>query len=171
MLVNARDMHGPAQATEEAQTQGAQPSNKNKENNSLLDMKQSDAVFQNFTLRGERTVKAGSLLWTWQRILTGDLFEDEGIWLPSRLLIFQVGQVFFAVFISVALFALVEVTADEADKATREITFKMKYTDTYYPDWVLDIVPEGKEVRWALLPAASISTFVCFMLCIIYLPR
>ena len=137
-----------------------------------LHKEQSDAVFQNYTLRGERSVKAGSLIWTWRAILTGDLFEVEGIWLPSRLLVFQVAQVIFGVVIAIGLFLLVEVAADEADKATAEIKRNMAENDgLYYPDWVLDLVPDGNEVRAALNPAAGVAVFVCAVLTLIYLPR
>ena len=170
MLMNAREMHGPATTEKTSETKEAESSQVAGESEALH-LDQGDAVFQNYTLRGERSVPAGSLFWTWRKILSGDLFEEEGIWLPSRLLVFQVGQVFFGLFTSVALFYLVDLLAKEADRATARIKFDLAFTDRYYPDWVLDLVPEGKEVRGALIPAASVATFVCFIITVIYLPR
>ena len=162
MLSNAREMHGFASSTISTTQTG------DKQTPSALSSQEtSDAVFQNYTLRGERVVSAGSLIWSWYRIYSGDLAEVEGIWLPSRLLIFQVGQVIIGAFTSFVLFQLVGIIADAANEARAEIDRRWNN----YPDWVDDLVPTGDEVRWALTPAAWIALTVCTILILNYIPR
>lgn len=167
MLTNARSMHGRVFGHDTAETID---NNKQQRQKDKMGVEAVDAVFQNFTLRGERTVKAGSLFWTWQKIRSGELFDEEGIWLPSRLIIFQVGQVVIGIFFSAVMFYVVEQAAREADRATAELKINLSLGNRY-PEWVIDMVPTGNEVRGALLPSASIAVCVCFMLIIIYLPR
>ena len=159
MLNNAREMHGLVKTT--AETSDEQP------HSARGSQESSDAVFQNYTLHGERVVSAGSLVWSWHRIWTGDLAEVDGIWLPSRLLIFQVGQVIIGVFTSFLFFQSVGYIADAADEARVEIDRRWRN----YPDWVNDLVPTGDEVRWALTPAAWIALIVSIILILNYIPR
>jgi hypothetical protein len=125
---------------------------------------QSDTVFQNYTLFGEKYEETGSLVWTWKQMYSGHLFDAEGVWLPARLWIFQVGQVVVAVLIYIALFEFVEYTARVADEANEDLTEGL-------PLWVYDIVPTGKEVNWALIPAAWVAVVVCGLVTLIYIPR
>ena len=148
LLANARSMHGTFKSIIA---------------DSSLQKSQSDTVFQNFTLKGERRVEEGNLFWVWKRIFTGELFDTEGIWLPSRLLIFQFGQMIISVFVLFFIFILVERAAEQADKARDDLNPDL-------PDWFVDFVPTGNQVRWALIPAASVSVAVCFFLLSIYIP-
>lgn len=148
LLVNARSMHGSAQSVYNADS---------------LRKSQSDTVFQNYTLKGESKAKIGNIFWVAERILTGELFDTEGIWLPSRLLIFQAGQITFSCFILFYLFIVVERAADAADEASKNLNPAL-------PSWYIDFVPTGAQVRKALMPAAIISVGVCFCLVLIYIP-
>ena len=82
ILINARAMHRTTTALEKSD----HPSK------SFL-KSESDGVFQNYTLRGERFEETGSFFWVWSKIISGELFDAEGIWLPARLIIFQFAQV------------------------------------------------------------------------------
>jgi len=109
----------------------------------------SDAVFQNFTLRGERYETAGSLIWAWKHLLNRDLFDVEGIWLPSRLSVFQFGMAIIGVAFSFALFRIIEPLADLADQATLELERSVSRFENIprferYPQWVYDLVPNGE---------------------------
>ena len=161
MLTNARDMHGstPGQQASGGNSDGILADSVRKE--------ASDSVFQNYTLRGEKFVSAGSFIWSWQHILSGTLLEEEGIWLPSRLLIFQVGQVIIGAYVSYTFFYLVDVIAEAAEEARVDIDKRL----TNYPDWVDDLVPTREEVRWALTPAAWIAVIVLVVLVLNYIPR
>jgi hypothetical protein len=77
-----------------------------------------DNTFRNFVLHGESKVSGqGSFRWTWQHIMSGRLFDTEGIWLPTRLLVFQAGQLIFGTFTVYFAFVGVEYLADKADEA------------------------------------------------------
>ena len=53
----------------------------------------------NFVLRGERREDyCGGLVWTWRRLLSGALFDEEGIWIASRLIIIQGVQLILLAF-------------------------------------------------------------------------
>ncbi len=153
LLTNARDMHGL--------TESLAPT----PNTSMSFRKsQSDTVFQKYTLCGEGFEDAGSFLWVWERIFTAELFHSEGIWLPARLIIFQFGQIAIAFLILFLLFFFVEKVAKAADDAQSTLKDGL-------PIWFYDFVPTGEEVRWALIPAASVSVTVCVTLTLLYIPR
>lgn len=154
LLINARDMHGLTEALAPGQESSTMSFHKS----------QSDTVFQNYTLNGEKFEDAGSLLWAWERIITGELFDSEGIWLPSRLIIFQFGQIAIAIMTLFLLFIFVGKVAKAADNAQTTISDGL-------PDWFYDFVPTGKQVKWALVPAASISVAVSVFLILLYIPR
>jgi hypothetical protein len=180
MLANARKMHGKVVISKSViQESDAMPGSnddyhargsKRSRSSKALRKAQSDAVFQNFTLRGEGKVDAGSLVWSWRKILSGELYEEEGIWLPSRLIIFQVAQVAIGLFFSFLIFRVVRIAADAADEATAEIE-SLRIRERLLPDWVVDFVPTGDEVRLALEPAAIIAVIVCVILVLLYIPR
>jgi hypothetical protein len=155
LLKNARAMHGTVEALVKS---GANMAGK-----SFL-KSESDGVFQNYTLRGESSVEAGSLFWVWERIVSRELFDSEGIWFPSRLIIFQVGQIVVAAAVLFLLFFFVERVAKEADEATASL-------EEGLPDWIYDLVPTGAQVRFALIPALAVSVAVCVILILIYIPR
>jgi hypothetical protein len=152
MLTNARQMHGTIESKDCVQITNS------------LRKSQSDTVFQNYTLFGEKYEESGSLVWTWKQMYSGHLFDAEGVWLPARLWIFQVGQAVVAVLVYVALFEFVESTVRAADEANEELTEGL-------PRWVYDIVPTGREVNIALLPAAWVAVVVCGLVALIYIPR
>lgn len=153
LLTNARAMHGI--------TESLGPTS---QTFMSFHKSQSDTVFQKYTLSGERFEDAGSLFWVWERILTRELFDTEGIWLPARLIIFQFGQIAIALLTLFLLFFFVERVAKAADEA--QLTL-----DDGLPAWFYDFVPTGQEVRFALIPAASISVGVCVVLIVLYIPR
>jgi hypothetical protein len=173
MLTNARKMHGKASAKsavpgseEDYHVGGSKRSSSAKS----LRKARNDAVFQNFTLRGEEKVDAGSLVWSWKKILSRELYEVEGIWLPSRLITFQVAQVAIGLFFAYATFAVVRTAADAADAATEEIE-NSRFAGRFYPAWVIEMIPTGDEVRWALTPAGVVAVIVCVILILLYIPR
>lgn len=152
ILENARSMHG---AVTDIVDQG--PTSSMRES-------QSDSVFQNYTLFGESHEEAGSLLWTWQLLYSGRLFDSEGIWLPSRLHIFQLGQILVTCFIAVGHFQLLNYSVDAAEEATGNLPDGL-------PQWVYDIVPTPQQVKIALQPAGAVAIIVCVVLTVIYIPR
>jgi hypothetical protein len=124
----------------------------------------SDPVFQIYTVHRESRENVGSFSWTWHQIITGRLFDAEGIWLPARLWIFQVGQIFLSAFVCAALFDLTKRAVQEADSANDVLPAGL-------PQWVYDIVPTGREVKFALIPASCVAVFVCASLILVYIPR
>jgi hypothetical protein len=158
VLENARRMHGPISAPT-SQTAGELSNSTRKSN--------TDPIFRNFVLYGETTVPAGSLIWTWANIRSGNLFEVEGIWLPARLLIFQAAQVLFGTALSLLLVITVEPLAKQADDAQASLG----ESGDNLPQWVYDIVPTAAQVRYALYPASGVAIFMMWSIALVYMPR
>ena len=158
MLQNANLLHEPIDASADRATL-AIPSALNKNVH-------EDPTFQNFVLYGENKVPAGSFRWTWQRIRSGRLFDTEGIWLPTRLLVFQAGQAIFGIFIAYGSFVTVGYVAERAQVAHDSLP-----EDDLIPQWVYDIVPTGKQVKQALYPACAVASTVMLMIVLAYMPR
>jgi hypothetical protein len=123
-----------------------------------------DLTFANFLLYGESTTLAGSFVWSWRQILSGRLFDEEGIWLPSRLVVFQVVQVLFASVAIYFLYERVEIVAAEADKSRESLPPNL-------PQWIYDISPTGDQVRLALYPACFTGAAVMGVIILLYIPR
>ena len=156
VLENALRMHGPISAPSSTR-ETAELSKSTRNSN-------TDPIFRNFVLYGETTVPAGNFRWTWQRIRSGNLFEVEGIWLPARLLIFQGSQLLFGSVLSVILVIGVEPIAKAADDAQDNLRDDL-------PQWIYDIVPTAREVRYALYPAAGVAIFMMCVIGLVYMPR
>lgn len=157
VLENARRMHGPISAPSISTRETAELSKSTRNSN-------TDPIFRNFVLYGETTVPAGNFRWTWQRIRSGNLFEVEGIWLPARLLIFQGAQLLFGSVLSFILVIGVEPIAKQADDARADLGDNL-------PQWVYDIVPTAREVRFALYPASGVAIFMMCAIGLVYMPR
>jgi len=82
----------------------------------------------NYVLRGEQLENAGGLFWTWKRVFSGELFHTEGIWLPTRLIVFQGAQVVVGVCLSLIFFKVTSLTAERAKRAQDDL-------DPDLPDW------------------------------------
>lgn len=123
-----------------------------------------DLTFGNFLLYGESLTPTGSFVWSWRQILSGRLFDTEGIWLPSRLVVFQVAQVLFAIVFTVFAYWSVENIAAEADESRETLPENL-------PQWIYDITPTGEQVRIALYPACFIAAAVMAVIILLYIPR
>ena len=77
----------------------------------------------------------------------------------------QSAQIVLALFISVAMIISVTLIGDNVED------FRQKLIDDDIPDYTMDYVPTKKMVESSLYPAACVSTFVMFLLIIIYVPR
>jgi hypothetical protein len=155
LLQNAHQMHGAEDITTGRESLG--------QTNSLR-ASQRDPVYHNYVLFGESHESAGYLVWTWQQLLSGRLYDTEGVWLPARLWIFQIGQILVAVLLCVLLFTFIETVVESADQATADLPEGL-------PEWIYDIVPTGRETRIALTPAAWMAVIVCISLILLYIPR
>lgn len=157
MLKNANLLHEPIDVSVDRATLAVPSSLKNVH---------EEPTFQNFVLYGENKVPAGSFGWTWQRIISGRLFDTEGIWLPTRILVFQAGQAIFGLFLGYGAFVSVGYIADKAQAEHDSLP-----ESDLIPQWVYDIVPTAKQVKQALYPACSVATIVMLMITLIYMPR
>jgi hypothetical protein len=133
LLTNAYKLHHPI-SEEEKKT-------------SFRTETEAEATFRNFVLYGEEKEDCASFFWTWKQIWTGRLFDTDGIWIPTRVLIFQTAQVAFGLFLSTTYYIGVEYVADVADQAVEDLP-----ESDIIPDWVYDLVPTGRQVRLALYP-------------------
>jgi hypothetical protein len=118
----------------------------------------------NFVIRGESFEDCGGLAWTWMRLLSGALFEEDGIWIASRLIIIQTVQLFLFAFVTYTGVLLVNEATKRAEQAQAIL-------QPGYPQWVYEIVPTPNQVKIALYPALGIVMFVMITLFLVYIPR
>ena len=64
----------------------------------------TELTMVNFVLKGERFEDCAGVFWTYKRLLSGALFDEEGVWIASRLIIIQSVQAVFVVFLSYSEF-------------------------------------------------------------------
>lgn len=60
----------------------------------------------NYQTREEKTERVGGVLWGWKKVFNGSIFDEEGVWLHSRLVSSTVTQFFVCIFL-VVFFAIV----------------------------------------------------------------
>lgn len=60
----------------------------------------------NFQTREDKTERCGGILWGWKRVFNNSIFDEEGIWLHSRLVSSTLTQFFICIFL-VVFFAIV----------------------------------------------------------------
>jgi len=90
-----------------------------------------DPTMLNYVLSGEQIEDAGGIVWTWKRILTGKLFDTEGIWLPMRLLVIQGAQLATGVVLIFIAFTLVVYIANKAEGFRASLPPNL-------PDWAIE---------------------------------
>lgn len=76
-----------------------------------------DQTMLNYVLNGQTYEAAGGLMWTWKLLLSGALFDTEGIWLPTRMIVFQGVQILVGIVLTLIYITLTRYAADEAEKA------------------------------------------------------
>jgi len=118
----------------------------------------------NFVRNGESYEDCGGLGWTWRRIRSGSLFDEEGIWIMSRLYIIQTVQVAcIAIMIHTGLGVIARaVDAAQAWHATMSPD---------QPDWIYAVVPTPKQVKLALYPALGLAFVDMIAVLLVYMPR
>jgi hypothetical protein len=125
----------------------------------------TEEIMLNFVLRGERREDyCGGIFWTWRRLLSGAVLDEEGIWIASRLIIIQGAQLILIAFETFAGFLLVASLAEQAGQARESLR-------PGYPDWVYNIVPTPGQVKIALYPALGVAMLVTIAIFLVYIPR
>lgn len=77
--------------------------------------------------------ECGGTLWTWERILSGELLQTEGILIPVRVFVFQACQLFIAALAAFVAFRSVESFSREAEQQLDRIP-----KDGGVPAWVTE---------------------------------
>jgi len=126
-------------------------------------MSQHDPVFQNYMIQGERHEEIPIFLWTWKQLLSGRLFNTQGIWLPARLWVFQAVQLVTIAFLILLLPRITDIMIDNVGRAKRELPEGL-------PTWMYTLVPDAKDVEAAVVPASVISVLVCISIHVWYIP-
>jgi hypothetical protein len=132
---------------------------------SMGDSSFADRVMLNFVLRGQREENIGGIVWTFGQIFSGKLFDTEGIWLPTRLLVFQGAQVLIAAFLGFAFIIITITAADMAEDAQGTLD------DYDMPQWAIDLVPTRQDVQIALYTSSGAAILGMLNLILIYIPR
>lgn len=111
----------------------------------------SEAIMINFVIRGEMFEDCGGLIWTWKQLYSGDLFEEEGVWIMSRLLVIQMIQALFISFKSYAYVLFIEGALQRCQKWQDDLR-------PGYPRWV-----RKKHTAWnSLYTSCSTTNFLLF---------
>ena len=154
MLINAFVLHDP----------NASKYFKKKKDSVDSSMSKDDTAMKNFVLYGDQNELSGGILWTWRRLLSRRLFDEEGVWISSRLIIIQFGQVIIAVIFVAVLQAQTPVFAEQVQTARDDLPNGL-------PGWVYEMVPEPWMIRTSLYPAVACAGAVCCGLILLYIPR
>jgi hypothetical protein len=93
-----------------------------------------DHVSLQYILRGKTVDDSGGIFWSWRQFVTGRLFDTEGIWLPSRLMVIQGVLLGLSIVLGLILLRATKYAADEAEKKFQETR------DQDLPDWVMKYV-------------------------------
>jgi len=91
-------------------------------------------VMHNYMLDEDRTEIVGGIVWTWWRILNGSIFDTEGIWICTRLIISHVAQLILIIVLSFVMLKSVTQIGDKAQASRDELPDNT-------PQWVKDFVP------------------------------
>jgi hypothetical protein len=127
-----------------------------------------DEAVLNFILRGDNSEQCGGLLWTWKKILNKTLFEEEGVWIHTRLLVGQTGQLMVIVFLGFLLFVGTKYVADAAAMAREELERTGEIVDL--PQWVYDFIPTREQVYQTFYPGAATAMIVAISIFFLYIP-
>jgi hypothetical protein len=185
MINSAREMHRHVVQPDAAQSKELSKSKK-------FDLKtNTDPVFQTYVLHGEGREPCGSLLWVVRSLLSKHLFEEEGIWLPARLWVFQCIQIVVLVIYIILSEVAIGKAVVNAEDATNELPEGL-------PSWIYGedmqslcgegelnttssqlsyfrsfsaMVPSSEDVRIACFPSAIISYIVMAVIILLYIPR
>ncbi|KAL7565528.1 hypothetical protein ACA910_003808 [Epithemia clementina (nom. ined.)] len=123
-----------------------------------------DQTSRNFILRGERFEDAGGTFWTFWRLCDGSLFNDEGLWLNSRLMIIQASQLITGMIGTIFFFLATERMALEADD------YRASLSEQDYPDNIMDIFPTGDMIRRSFYPSCVVAIVIMFLITLLYIP-
>ena len=81
---------------------------KNDDPTQKSDLDIGEELMINFVIRGETFEDCGGLIWTWKQLASRELFEEEGVWIMSLLLVIQTIQALFIGFKTYALALFIE---------------------------------------------------------------
>jgi hypothetical protein len=95
MVSNAMELHDDAESY--SSRFPSDRSGQQRDSTSTVYMKSTGRFLLNFQAVQDRFDESGGLLWAWKRVLTGSLFEEEGIWFHGRLVASNVYQLFICV--------------------------------------------------------------------------
>lgn len=153
LLINAYILHNPS----------ASKYFKDK-NESVDTTSKDDIAMKNFVLYGDQRELAGGILWTWKRLLTRSLFDEEGVWISSRLVVIQFAQLVASALVVGVMVFVVPAYEDDLRKARDELPDNL-------PSWVYSFVPEPWMLATCLYPAAACAGAVKAGLIVLYIPR
>ena len=136
----------------------------NEKNESVDTTSKDDIAMKNFVLYGDQREPSGGVFWTWKRLLTRSLFEEDGVWISSRLVVIQCAQLIASALVVGIMVFVVPAYEDDVRKARNELPKDL-------PSWVYRTVPEPWMVPTSLYPAAACAGAVCAGLIVLYIPR
>ncbi|GKY96209.1 hypothetical protein MPSEU_000580800 [Mayamaea pseudoterrestris] len=122
-----------------------------------------DKTMLNFVLRGCGDEPAGGFLWTAKKIYSRQLFDTEGLWIPTRILVFQTAQVVLGILLGFGSFTFTERLAQYCEDKRIELAPET-------PDWVMQLIPTRQNIETAFYPADFVVIVVIVLLVALYIP-
>lgn len=162
MLMNAQSLHAVNKQNSELESSSKITMSKP---GASMRKKEADQTMLNYVQWGQHKEIAGGFIWTLKLLLNGKYFGSEGIWIPTRMLVFQFAQAALSCLFGYVFYALVPVIIKEVSKAQESIEGQNDL-----PDWVMTIIPTEKDVKIALYPAASVAVIVMVLLTLLNIP-
>jgi hypothetical protein len=123
-LRNAQDLHDHSAE----QSSPASTLSERGVSSSMTSSPLADQVTLKFVLNVQKMENVGGFKWTWGLLLSGDMFDTEGIWLPTRLIVFQGAQVLFMVMLALIFISITRYAAEQAEDAQASLPNDL-------PDW------------------------------------
>ena len=105
------------------------------------------------------------IVWSWWKHFDGSLYEEEGLWVNTRMWIIQCTQLIVGGFLASFMY----VVAVQGANAAEDLRTSLE--DDNLADWIMEIFPTYNMVFYSLFPAAIAGTVVVGTICFLYLPR
>ena len=120
-----------------------------------------DRTMLNYVLNGQRIETVGGLRWTWSLVLSGELFDTEGIWLPTRLVVFQGAQILICSVLALIYYVTIEIIADYADEAQDTLPDDL-------PQWAREYVCVSRTAD--ATPSCCLTEILLSLISVSFLP-
>ena len=129
----------------------------------------ASSILKSFLASTNDVEAKGGFMWTWKKIWYKSLFSEDGIWIHSRLIVGQIGQIFIAILTAYGLIYLTTDmcdTFDNAREAVKEVASSIPDEATF----LLNLLPECYMIKVSSYIALSTGMFLVSFIIMMYIP-